>query len=204
MARLRLRQAGPARVARADRAHRPHEAVDFKVFRSAADLPNGRVAALRVPGGGALTRKEIDDYTAFVEDLRRERPRVHQGQRRRRKPNEEGLQSPIVKFLSRGRAARDPRAHRRRERRRDLLRRRQGKDRQRRARRAARQDRPRARLREQPDGSRCGSSTSRCSSTTTRRKTWAARHHPFTAPKDGHEDRFSSDPATRSPRRTTS
>ena len=27
------------------------------------------------------------------------------------------------------------------------------------------------------------------------KKTWAARHHPFTAPKDGHEDRFASDPA---------
>ncbi len=27
------------------------------------------------------------------------------------------------------------------------------------------------------------------------RKAWAARHHPFTAPKDGHEDRFASDPA---------
>src|SRR6185312_15854607 len=35
--------------------------VDFKVFRAAAELPNGRVAALRVPGGGTLTRKEIDD-----------------------------------------------------------------------------------------------------------------------------------------------
>ena len=40
--------------------------VDFKVFRAAADLPNGRVAALRVPGGGTLTSKEIDDYTTFV------------------------------------------------------------------------------------------------------------------------------------------
>src|SRR5437763_16618058 len=40
--------------------------VDFKVFRSAADEPGGRVAALRVPGGGELTRKEIDDYSAFV------------------------------------------------------------------------------------------------------------------------------------------
>ena len=40
--------------------------VDFKVFRSAADLPNGRVAALRVPGGGAMTRKEIDDCAPFV------------------------------------------------------------------------------------------------------------------------------------------
>ncbi len=40
--------------------------VDFKVFRTAAELANGRVAALRVPGGGTLTRKEIDDYTAFA------------------------------------------------------------------------------------------------------------------------------------------
>src|SRR5256885_9765427 len=41
-------------------------AADFKVFRAAADLADGRVAALRIPGGGALTRKEIDDYTAFA------------------------------------------------------------------------------------------------------------------------------------------
>jgi aspartyl-tRNA synthetase len=38
----------------------------FKVFRSAAELPDGRVACLTVPGGATLTRKEIDDYTAFV------------------------------------------------------------------------------------------------------------------------------------------
>src|SRR5262249_36994414 len=38
--------------------------VEFKVFRAAADLPEGRVAALCVPGGGALSRKEIDDYAA--------------------------------------------------------------------------------------------------------------------------------------------
>ena len=37
--------------------------VEFKVFRAAADLPDGRVAALCVPGGGALSRKQIDDYT---------------------------------------------------------------------------------------------------------------------------------------------
>ena len=35
--------------------------VEFKVFRTAADLPQGRVAALCVPGGGSLSRKEIDD-----------------------------------------------------------------------------------------------------------------------------------------------
>ncbi|MDZ7749856.1 MAG: amino acid--tRNA ligase-related protein [Halofilum sp. (in: g-proteobacteria)] len=40
--------------------------VDFKVFSGPANDPDGRVAALRVPGGGELTRKEIDDYTEFV------------------------------------------------------------------------------------------------------------------------------------------
>ncbi|MGD8595184.1 MAG: aspartate--tRNA ligase, partial [Gammaproteobacteria bacterium] len=40
--------------------------VDFKVFSGPAKDPNGRVAALRLPQGGALTRKEIDDYTKFV------------------------------------------------------------------------------------------------------------------------------------------
>jgi len=39
---------------------------EFKVFRSAAELPNGRVAALNVPGGGTLSRKEIDDYAASL------------------------------------------------------------------------------------------------------------------------------------------
>ena len=66
-ARLRLGQARPARAAQADRAHRPHE--DASTSRCSAPpptCPNGRVAALRVPGGGTLTRKEIDDYTAFV------------------------------------------------------------------------------------------------------------------------------------------
>ena len=57
--------------------------VDFKVFRAAADLPDGRVAALRMPGGGTLTRKEIDDYTAFVAIYGAQGPRVHQGERRR-------------------------------------------------------------------------------------------------------------------------
>src|SRR5688572_2788075 len=73
--------------------------VDFKVFRAAADLPNGRVAALRVPNGGAMTRKQIDDYAPFVA--------VHGAKglawikvNDATKPNEQGLQSPIVKFLS--------------------------------------------------------------------------------------------------------
>ncbi|MDP9066162.1 MAG: aspartate--tRNA ligase, partial [Pseudomonadota bacterium] len=39
---------------------------DFKVFAAPAADPHGRVAALRVPQGGRLSRKEIDDYTAYV------------------------------------------------------------------------------------------------------------------------------------------
>jgi aspartyl-tRNA synthetase len=71
--------------------------VEFKVFRAAADLSDGRVAALRIPGGGALTRKEIDDYTAFVAIYGAKGLAYI-------KVNEKtkglaGLQSPIVKFL---------------------------------------------------------------------------------------------------------
>jgi aspartyl-tRNA synthetase len=39
---------------------------DFKVFAGPAKDPKGRVAALRVPGGGALPRSQIDEYTAYV------------------------------------------------------------------------------------------------------------------------------------------
>ena len=72
--------------------------VDFKVFRAAADLPNGRVAALRVPGGGTLTRKEIDDYTAFA-TVYGAKGLAYIKVNDVAKPSEEGLQSPIVKFL---------------------------------------------------------------------------------------------------------
>jgi aspartyl-tRNA synthetase len=40
--------------------------VDFKVFSGPATTPGGRVVALRVPGGGAMPRSEIDAYTEFV------------------------------------------------------------------------------------------------------------------------------------------
>src|SRR5258706_5722095 len=72
--------------------------VDFKVFRSAAERPNGRVVALRVPGGASLTRKEIDDYTQFVA-IYGARGLAYIKVNDRSKLNEEGLQSPIVKFL---------------------------------------------------------------------------------------------------------
>ncbi len=42
------------------------DAVEFKVFSEPASDPEGRVAALRLPGGADLSRKEIDDYTAYV------------------------------------------------------------------------------------------------------------------------------------------
>ncbi len=73
------------------------QAVEFKVFSAPANDPGSRVAALRLPAGGNLTRKEIDDYTEYVKifgakglayikvnDLAAGR---------------EGLQSPILKFL---------------------------------------------------------------------------------------------------------
>ena len=71
--------------------------VEFKVFRAAADLPDGRVAALRVPGGGSLTRKEIDDYTAFVA-IYGAKGLAYVKVNERAK-GADGLQSPIVKFL---------------------------------------------------------------------------------------------------------
>ena len=71
--------------------------VDFKVFRGPADDPSGRVAALKVPGGAAISRKAIDDYTKFVGIY---------GARGLAwiKVNDlaaglDGLQSPIIKFM---------------------------------------------------------------------------------------------------------
>ena len=71
--------------------------VEFKVFAGPANDPRGRVAALRVPGGAAISRKDIDDYTSYVGKY---------GARGLAyiKVNEvaagrDGLQSPILKFL---------------------------------------------------------------------------------------------------------
>ncbi len=67
------------------------KSVDFKVFRQAADMAGGRVAALKV--STELTRKEIDDYTSFVSNYGAKGLAYV-------KVNPDGLQSPIVKFLS--------------------------------------------------------------------------------------------------------
>jgi aspartyl-tRNA synthetase len=73
------------------------EDVEFKVFSGPARDPEGRVAALRLPGGNSLTRKEIDEYTAYVGRYGARGLAyikcndVAQGR--------DGLQSPILKFL---------------------------------------------------------------------------------------------------------
>jgi aspartyl-tRNA synthetase len=166
--------------------------VDFKVFRAAADLPNGRVAALRLPGGGTLTRKEIDDYTAFVK-IYGIGGLAYIKVNDAAKPNEEGLQSPIVKFLpatvlttiltrtgaqtgdviffaaDREKVVNDALG---------ALRAKVGVD------RGLAEggwkplwvvDFPMFEYDED-------------------KKSWGARHHPFTAPKEGHEELFESDP----------
>jgi aspartyl-tRNA synthetase len=72
--------------------------VEFKVFKQALALKDGCVTALRVPGGAALTRKEIDEYTAFV-GIYGAKGLAYIKVNDVTKLNEEGLQSPIVKFL---------------------------------------------------------------------------------------------------------
>ncbi len=74
------------------------ESVEFKVFSGAAKDPEGRVAALCLPSGCELSRKDIDDYTAYVGRYGAKGLayiKVNDVQAGR-----DGLQSPILKFLS--------------------------------------------------------------------------------------------------------
>jgi aspartyl-tRNA synthetase len=71
--------------------------VEFKVFREAALRTGGRVAALRVPEGGALSRKEIDDYTSFVAIYGAKGLAYIKVNALEK--GVDGLQSPILKFL---------------------------------------------------------------------------------------------------------
>jgi len=71
--------------------------VDFKVFSTPAKAKDGRVAALRVPGGGEMSRGEIDAYTEFVKIYGAKGLawiKVNDAAKGR-----EGLQSPVVKNL---------------------------------------------------------------------------------------------------------
>jgi aspartyl-tRNA synthetase len=71
---------------------------DFKVFAGPAKDPNGRVAALRAPGGGGISRSEIDGYTAFV--ARYGAKGLAYIKVNEKAKGRDGLQSPILKFLS--------------------------------------------------------------------------------------------------------
>ncbi|AUX61872.1 aspartate--tRNA ligase [Simonsiella muelleri] len=75
---------------------------EFKVFRGAADMKNGRVVALRVPNGAKFSRKEIDEYTQFVGIYGAKGLAYIKVNDVTNLSNGEnsGLQSPIVKFLS--------------------------------------------------------------------------------------------------------
>jgi aspartyl-tRNA synthetase len=167
--------------------------VDFKVFRAAADMPGGRIAALRVPGGGSLTRKEIDEYTAFV-GVYGAKGLAYIKVNDASKPDEHGLQSPIVKFLAR-----------------DVL--------------GAILERTGAQSgdliffgadRAKVVNDSLGNLRARIGHERgfaepgwrplwvidfpmfewdEEAKRWGAMHHPFTSPKDGHEDRLADDPA---------
>ncbi len=72
--------------------------VAFKVFAGVANSENGRVAALRVPGGGAFSRGEIDEYTKFV-GIYGAKGLAYIKVNDITQLNETGLQSPIVKNL---------------------------------------------------------------------------------------------------------
>ncbi|MDF7650376.1 aspartate--tRNA ligase [Pantoea sp. Acro-805] len=74
------------------------QSVEFQVFAGPANDPKGRVAALRVPGGAALTRKQIDEYTKFVEIYGAKGlawMKINE-----RTKGFEGVQSPVAKFLT--------------------------------------------------------------------------------------------------------
>ena len=80
------------------------QGVEFKVFAGPANDPKGRVAALRIPNGGSLTRKQIDEYTKFVSIYGarglayikvNDVTNINNGV-----DKESGLQSPIIKNMS--------------------------------------------------------------------------------------------------------
>jgi aspartyl-tRNA synthetase len=73
--------------------------VQFKVFSSAANMSNGRVAALKVPGGSDLSRSEIDAYTEFVK-IYGAKGLAYIKVNDVSQLDEKGLQSPIVKNIN--------------------------------------------------------------------------------------------------------
>jgi aspartyl-tRNA synthetase len=167
--------------------------VEFKVFRAAAELEDGRVAGLRVPGGGdAISRKEIDDYAAFV-GIYGAKGLAYIKVNDASKPSEEGLQSPIVKFLpERALAGILERTGARNG---DLVF--FGADRAKivndslgSLRAKIGHDRGFAEAGWRP----CWIVDFPMFEYDEEERRWVAMHHPFTSPKDGHEQFFESDP----------
>ena len=167
--------------------------VDFKVFRDAARMDDGRVAALCVPQGGSMTRKEIDDLTEFV--------RIYGAKGlayikvNALEKGLEGLQSPILKFLApdvvtailERTGACDG----------DLVF--FGADRSRVVNEAL------GALRAKVGHERGLADTGWCPlwvvdfpmfEWNEEEKRWDAMHHPFTSPADGHEDLLETDPGS--------
>ena len=154
--------------------------VEFKVFSGPANQTGGRVAALRVPGGGSLTRGEIDGYTEYVKGLGAK--------------GAEGLQSPIVKNLNAGAIA-------------AMLERTGAQDGDLvffGADSAVRMNEYMGALRQRVGHERGLAEKGwrplwvvdfPMFEFDEETKAWKARHHPFTSPKDGHEQYIESAPA---------
>src|SRR5690606_9438233 len=171
--------------------------VDFKVFAAAATAPGSRVVALRVPGGAELSRSEIDAYTQFVGIYGAKGLayiKVNEAAKGR-----EGLQSPIVKHLHDAALA-------------ELLKRSGAQDGDILFTRAARATVVNYAVGALPvnigpseSGKKAGPASDGW------KPLWVvdfpmfayaeedgrypAAHHPFTSPKDGHEDFLESDPS---------
>ena len=165
--------------------------VEFKVFRGAADTPGGRVAALKVPKAD-LTRKEIDDYTSYVAIYGAKGLAYIKINDRSKLP--EGLQSPIVKFLPSDVLAR-------------IIERTGAEDGD-----LVFFGADKAKIVNDALGAlrvKLGHDKGYAEEGwrplwvvdfpmfewDDEAKRWAAMHHPFTSPKDGHEDLLASDPA---------
>jgi aspartyl-tRNA synthetase len=170
--------------------------VDFKVFSTPATTKGGRVVALRVPGGAAISRGEIDQYTEFVKIYGAKGLawiKVNEVAKGR-----DGLQSPIVKNLHDAALA-------------EIIK------------RTGAQDGDilffgadklkivndaignlRLKIGHSEFGKTTGLFENRWAPLWVvdfpmfehdeENNRWAAVHHPFTAPKDGHEDLMNSDP----------
>ena len=167
--------------------------VEFKVFSSAANMANGRVAALKIPGGSELSRSEIDAYTEFVK-IYGAKGLAYIKVNDVTQLDENGLQSPIVKnidtdalkaIIEKTKASNG-----------DLIF--FGADKEKIVNEAS------GALRE-----KIGHDKNHVNDLTwaplwivdfpmfdfdEENKRWNALHHPFTAPKDGHEDLLESDP----------